>query len=111
MRRASRAGAGLALIPHPRHQERVKPGIQRWSVGGVRREHGVMVVVSAVDVGMGVGTVDVDVRIAARTLGTQAVGPAFGEGGWGWEAGLGEAVISPQSSIWVVEGNGAGGEV
>lgn len=69
-------------------------------------------VVPGVDVGVGVSVVDVvDVGVAACALGVQAVGPAFGEGGRGGKAGLGEHVVCPQGSIRVVEGNRAGGEV
>ena len=73
-------------------------------------EHGV--VVPGVDVCMGVRVVDVmDIGVAACALGVQVVGPAFGEGRQRREAGLGEHVAGPQSSVWVVEGNGAGREV
>lgn len=69
-------------------------------------------VVPGVDVRMGVRMVDVvDIWVATCALGVQAVGPAIGEGSWRREAGLGEHVVSPQSSIRMVEGNGAGGEV
>lgn len=73
-------------------------------------EHGV--VVPGVDVGVRVRMVDVvDIGVATRALGAQAVGPAIREGSWRREACLGEHVVSPESSIWVVEGNGTGGKV
>lgn len=73
-------------------------------------EHGV--VVPGVDVWVGVWVVDiVDIGVATRALGAQAVRPAIGEGSRRREAGLGEHVVGPQSSVWVVEGNRAGGEV
>lgn len=70
------------------------------------------VVVPGVDVWVGVRVIDVvDVGVAARALGVQAVGPTVGEGGRRREAGLGEHVVGPERSVRVVEGDGAGGEV
>lgn len=103
------AGTGLALVPNSRQQQGVKAGVQSRAVGGVRVQHGV--VVPAVDVGVGVRVVDVGVS-AAAALRAQAVGPAVGEvGGRRDPSGLRQDVVSPQSSVRVVEGNGAGGEV
>lgn len=67
---------------------------------------------SRVDVGVGarVRVVDV-VGVAAWALGAQTVGPAVGEGGGRWDAGLGDPVAGPQGSVWVAEGNGAGGKL
>lgn len=110
VRGTPRAGGRLVLVPNAGQQQRIEPGIQCRAVGRVRMEHGV--VVPGVDVGMGVRVIDVvDVGVAARALGAQAVGPAVREGSRRREAGLGEHVVGPQSSIGVVEGNGAGGEV
>lgn len=53
----------------------------------------------------------IDVGVATCALGVQAVGPAVGEGSRRREAGLGEHMVGPQSSIRMVEGNRAGGEV
>lgn len=64
------------------------------------------------DMGVGVRVVDVvDIGVATRALGVQAVGPTVWKCSWRWEAGLGEYMAGPQSSIWVVKGNRAGGEV
>ena len=110
VRGTPRARCRLVLVPHAGQQQRVKPGIQRWAVGRVRMEHGV--VVPGVDVGVGVRMVDVvDVGVAARALGVQTVGPAVREGSRRRDAGRGEHVVGPQGSVRVVEGNGAGGEV
>lgn len=69
-------------------------------------------VVPGVDMGVGVGMVDVvDIWVATCALGVQAVGPALGESSRRWEAGLGEHVSGPKSSIWVIEGYRAGGKV
>lgn len=110
VRGAPRAGGRLVLVPNARQQQGIEPGIQCWAVGWVRMEHGV--VVPGVDVWVRVRMVDVvDVGVATRALGAQAVGPAIREGSRRWEAGLGEHMVGPQSSVWGVEGNGAGGEV
>lgn len=69
-------------------------------------------VVPGVDVCMGVRMIDVvNIGVAACALGVQAVGPAVREGRQRREAGLGEHMAGPQSSIRVVEGNRAGREV
>lgn len=69
-------------------------------------------VVPGVDMGVGVRMVNVvDAGVATCALGVQAVGPAVGERSRRREAGLGEHVASPQSSIWVAEGNRARGKV
>ncbi len=105
-----RAGGRLVLVPNTRQQQRIKPGVQCRAVCRVRMEHGV--VVPGVDVGVGVRMVDVvDTGVATCALGVQAVGPAVGEGSRRREAGLGEHVVGPQSSIRVAERNRTGGEV
>lgn len=54
------------------------------------------VMVSGVDVGVGMRMVDVvNIGVTACALGAQTVGPAIGDGRWRWEAGLGEHVASP----------------
>lgn len=60
------AGARLVLVPNSGQQQRIKPGIQGWAVGGVWVEHGV--VVPGVDVGMRVIDV-VDIGVATLALG------------------------------------------
>lgn len=81
------------------------------AVGGIRVEHGVVVVV------VGVAAVDVrvrmvDVGVAARVLRVQPVGPGVWDGtGRRRQVGLREHVVGPQSSVWRVEGHGTGGEV
>lgn len=103
-RRASRAGALLALAPDGGQQQRAEPVLQRCgAVGGVRVEHGV---VAAVDVRV------VDVRVGAGGLRVEPVGPGVRDGRRRRrQVALREHVVGPQSSVWMVEGNGAGGEV
>lgn len=66
-----------------------------------------MVVVAAVDVRVSV----VDVGVAAGVLRVQPVGPGVRDGTRRRQVALREHVVGPQSSIWMVEGHGAGGEV
>lgn len=67
---------------------------------------------SGVDMGVGAWMWMIDiVGVAAWALGAQTVGPAVGEGGSRWDASLGDPVPGPQGSVWVAEGNRAGGKL
>lgn len=64
---------------------------------------------------VGVAAVDVrvvDAGVAAGVLRVQPVGPGVWDGTRRRrQVALREHVVGPQSSVWMVEGNGAGGEV
>lgn len=108
-RRASRAGSLLGLVPDGGQQQWTEPVVQRCgAVGGIRVEHGVVVGVVGV---AGVNMRVVDVGVAAGVLRVQPVGPGVGDGTRRLQVPLREHVVGPESSIRVVEGNGAGGEV
>lgn len=98
------------MVPDGGQQQGTEPVVQRCgAVGGIRVEHGVVVV------GMvGVAGVDVrvvDVGVAAGGLRVQPVGPGVGDGPRRRQVALREHVVGPESSVRMVEGNGAGGEV